>query len=200
MVDRLTKERKTEIFEAALELIAELGYEKVTMEQLAKRSRASTATLYRRWGSKSKLVSDALEHLNPALPDGVLADTGSFASDIRHAVDAMADQSIERTRFVTALQFASTRDAELAAAFRRSLGAQLQPLLDALVDRAVTRGEIAADCPALPYLHILFTAPAVLLPILESMDWEERGGMHAYIDAVILPAVGLKSPTTNKEN
>jgi AcrR family transcriptional regulator len=37
------------IFAATLELIAELGYERMTMDAIATRAHASKATMYRRW-------------------------------------------------------------------------------------------------------------------------------------------------------
>jgi len=52
--------RDTAILEAALALVGELGYDRVSMDAVAARARASKATIYRRWSSKGALVSAAV--------------------------------------------------------------------------------------------------------------------------------------------
>src|SRR2546421_9693553 len=62
---RLTPEREGELYEAVLALLRESGYDALTMEGVAARSRSSKATLYRQWGTKPKLVAEALRHHRP---------------------------------------------------------------------------------------------------------------------------------------
>ena len=57
---RVEGEREDEILDATLELLIEVGYDRLTMDSVAKRSRASKATLYRRWETKASLAIDAL--------------------------------------------------------------------------------------------------------------------------------------------
>src|SRR4029077_15964572 len=52
--------REQEILDAALEVLGEFGYDRLTMDAVAQRAKASKATLYRRWNSKATLVVDAL--------------------------------------------------------------------------------------------------------------------------------------------
>lgn len=59
------KSRDLAILRAALELIAEYGYESVTIEAIAQRAGAGKATLYRRWKSKPQLVADAIAFILP---------------------------------------------------------------------------------------------------------------------------------------
>ena len=51
--------RDAVIMSAALEVLAEHGYDRMTMDQVAKRAGAGKATLYRRWPSKADLVAQA---------------------------------------------------------------------------------------------------------------------------------------------
>ena len=57
---RVEGDREREVLDAALEVLAEVGYDRLTMDAVAQRAKASKATLYRRWNSKATLVVDAL--------------------------------------------------------------------------------------------------------------------------------------------
>ncbi|MBZ9685494.1 TetR family transcriptional regulator [Clostridium estertheticum] len=61
-VDKL---RDFAILKAALELVAEQGYDSVTMDSIALRAHAGKATLYRRWKSKPYLIAEAIKSMMP---------------------------------------------------------------------------------------------------------------------------------------
>ena len=65
---RITPEREAELYAAVLDLLREVGYDALTMDAVAARTRSSKATLYRQWGGKAKLVVRALRHQKPAAP------------------------------------------------------------------------------------------------------------------------------------
>ena len=44
--------RETAILRATLELLAESGYDQLTIDAVAERARCSKATIYRRWGAR----------------------------------------------------------------------------------------------------------------------------------------------------
>jgi AcrR family transcriptional regulator len=48
------------ILDAAVRLLADTGYERMTMDAVAARAKVSKATIYRRWDSKASLVVEAL--------------------------------------------------------------------------------------------------------------------------------------------
>ena len=60
------KMRDQVILRAALELVAEQGYDSVTMDAIALRAHAGKATLYRRWKSKPYLMADAITFILPS--------------------------------------------------------------------------------------------------------------------------------------
>src|SRR5690242_17158347 len=64
---------------AALDLVTEIGYDRMTMDAVAARAGAGKATVYRRWSSKAELVGDALAHEHG---DGEVPDTGSLRGDL----------------------------------------------------------------------------------------------------------------------
>src|SRR4051794_15496188 len=64
-------ERTRAILDATIELLADVGYEALTMDAVATRAKSSKATIYRRWRDKRELVVAALEHLTldqPVVP------------------------------------------------------------------------------------------------------------------------------------
>jgi len=59
------KQRDIVILKAALELVAEQGYDSVTMDAIALKAHAGKATLYRRWKSKPYLIAEAIRFMMP---------------------------------------------------------------------------------------------------------------------------------------
>ncbi|MGH3386900.1 MAG: helix-turn-helix domain-containing protein, partial [Nocardioidaceae bacterium] len=78
---RVEGDREDEILEAALAVLAEVGYDRLTMDAVATAAKASKATLYRRWTSKAHLVVDAAVRAKGCpMPDDV--NTGSLRGDL----------------------------------------------------------------------------------------------------------------------
>ncbi|HTW14565.1 MAG TPA: TetR/AcrR family transcriptional regulator [Nocardioides sp.] len=137
---RVQGDRELEILEATLVVLADVGYDRLTMDAVATRAKASKATLYRRWTNKLSLVIDALVH-SKAMDEA--PDTGSLQGDLEAVfcgIGGLADPNGVATfgAIVTAL----TRDPEFAAAFRRDV---LGPKIEAsraIWARAAARGEL----------------------------------------------------------
>ena len=49
---RITPEREAELYRAVLDLLREVGYDALTMDAVAARTKSSKATLYRQWGAE----------------------------------------------------------------------------------------------------------------------------------------------------
>ncbi|MEJ1230234.1 MAG: helix-turn-helix domain-containing protein [Galbitalea sp.] len=76
----LDASRDSDILEAALDVLAEEGYDGMTIDMVAARAKAGKATLYRRWPSKTELVLDAVACMKTANIDYAdLPDTGHAA-------------------------------------------------------------------------------------------------------------------------
>ena len=76
---RVEGEREQEILDATIDTLAEVGYDRLTMDAVAARAKASKATLYRRWNGKAQLVIDAL--LSEKEPLGA-PDAGNLRDDL----------------------------------------------------------------------------------------------------------------------
>jgi AcrR family transcriptional regulator len=128
------------IVAATLTRLEELGYAGVTMSGVAERAGVSTATLYRRISSKEELVVDALATL---VPDRPPADTGTLEGDLSETLRRMGEHlSGERGRLMLGLAGEVLHHPGLAEALRARFSAPMQRNLAAMLDRAVTRGEI----------------------------------------------------------
>lgn len=67
------------IIDATLELLAEEGFQGLSIEAVAARSGVGKTTIYRRWASKEELVVEAIRHVQIDIP---LIDTGNFRNDL----------------------------------------------------------------------------------------------------------------------
>lgn len=99
-VDPRIAETQRLVKRAALDLIAETGFEGATVERIAERSGVSRTTIYRHWPDPAVLL---LEAFDPPTPDQEPpAPSGDAAADItayvRHVADRLADD-----RFAAAL-------------------------------------------------------------------------------------------------
>ncbi|MBW5425329.1 TetR family transcriptional regulator [Streptomyces sp. BG9H] len=186
---RITPEREAELYEAVLDLLREVGYDALTMDAVAARTRSSKATLYRQWGSKPELIAKALRHNKPASLADI--DTGSLRGDLNEMVARSDDCQMERDAALMRGLFHAIHDnPELHQALRNLL---IEPELTGLNDllrRAVERGEVAADNPALEFVIHMLVGAFVARDLVEDRP-VDRAFLASYVDAVILPALGV---------
>ncbi|OKJ94625.1 TetR family transcriptional regulator [Streptomyces sp. CB03234] len=185
---KISPEREMELYGAVLDLLREGGYDAVTMEGVAARTKCGKATLYRQWKTKSQLVTAALDKSRCSLFTGI--DTGSLAGDLRAAAVAAADRRGRDTELMEAVGQAYLQHPDLRRALRETVINPEVAAFDAMLRRGVERGEIAADNPA-----IAFVAPGFLGVLRIERLFEDRFGgadaLPAYVEAVILPALGI---------
>ena len=127
-------------------MLAEVGYDRLTMDAVALRAKASKATLYRRWNGKVSLVIDALHHHHQhEQPEPSPVDTGSLRGDLI-AVYCGTGGLTDKPEVAAfgAILTAIIRDPEFAAAFRRDVVAPKLAASRAIFERAIERGEIGS--------------------------------------------------------
>lgn len=187
---RLTPERTHEVYDAVLRLVVEHGYEGLTMDAIAHEASISKATLYRQWGGKPTLVIDAIEANHPysELDD---IDTGSLRDDLY----AWVRVSIQHANgsdvgLIYAIMHACMTNEELHNVVRERMINRKRADFDALFVRAVERGEIAADAPALPYVPMMIVGPYLLRELVDGLPPDEPY-LRGLVDDVVLPALGI---------
>jgi AcrR family transcriptional regulator len=186
---RLTPEREAELYGVVLDLLREVGYEALTMDAVAARARSSKATLYRQWGSKAELVVRALRNCRPVSPAEI--DTGTLRGDLLEMVAQIDETQMRKnSALMRGLAHAAHDNPELMAAFRELLIDPEISAVNGMVRRAVTRGEVRGDAPALEFVPHTLLGAFMAQPLLEDRP-TSRAYLRKYIEAVVLPALGL---------
>src|SRR5580704_6284092 len=79
--------REQAILDAALSLVIEVGYDRLSMDALAERAHAGKATIYRHWSGKAEVVAEAIRQRHSA--EELVADTGSLRGDLLATISSM---------------------------------------------------------------------------------------------------------------
>lgn len=189
---RIEGDREQEILDATLEVLADVGYDRLTMDAVAARAKASKATLYRRWNNKVSLVIEALHHSKGVTE---LPDAGTLRGDLQGiscGMGGLVDQQSVAT-FASVLT-AISRDADFAEAFRREVIGPKIALSQQVWERARQRGEIGPDVD----LSLLEPALAgiVLHRVFVMGEQPDADLITRVIDQIILPAAsgGRQAP------
>ncbi|MFI6494267.1 TetR/AcrR family transcriptional regulator [Streptomyces sp. NPDC050564] len=186
---RITPEREAELYAAVLDLLREVGYDALTMDAVAARTKSSKATLYRQWGSKAELVVRAMRHSKPVNIADI--DTGSLRGDFLALLAREDDCVMERnSALMRALAMAVHSNPDLLKAFRELLIEPEIVEMRKVLQRAVDRGEIRPDNPAMDYvLHMVIGGFAARTFIDELPPTQEF--LRKYFEAVVFPALGV---------
>ena len=176
--------------EAALVLLAEVGYDRLTMDAVAARARAGKTTIYRRWPGKAELVVDALNSLK-GIPD--IPDTGSLRQDLRALAESITSAESRFGAQVTiGMVNALARDAELRRVFREKFITPRMAGFRTVFERAVTRGEMP-DGHDLDLLARLFPALA-LHQLVMSGELPDTRSACQVMDEVVYPLATAQPP------
>jgi AcrR family transcriptional regulator len=150
-----TEARRTAILEAAVALFKELGYERTSMNELAKRLGGSKATLYGYFASKEELFRAVVQTV-------AVSHLAEAAAELQEANET-ATLEAQLMRFGERMLFVLTNDADalavyrmvLAEAGRSDVGQQFQEsgpaeyirTLAGFMDAAMKRGELRRRDP-----------------------------------------------------
>jgi AcrR family transcriptional regulator len=180
------------ILDAALAVLAEQGYEGMTIDMVAAQAGMARATVYRRWATKADLVLEAVSRMSHSDVNlDQLPDTGSLRGDMTAMIIPFDDEQQQvRIHAMAGLLSLAKTDARLAEA---ATGSGIGPWIEAnriLMQRAVDRGEFPpADIDTLAeVIPMLCVSRAVQrLPITREFSL-------ALLDGVIIPALRGTGP------
>lgn len=193
---RVEGDREQEILDATIAVLVDVGYDRLTMDAVAREAKASKATLYRRWEGKAALVIDALMSQKTPLQEP--PDTGSLRGDLLAAFCAPGGLTDEhQTAILGSVVTAIGRDAEFAAAFRERFIGPKFAVAQQIYERARERGELRDDLD----LEILAAAlPGIVLHRMFLLGDQPSPDLVArVVDQVIIPAATRGRPPHSKE-
>jgi AcrR family transcriptional regulator len=172
------------VLAAAVELLASVGFARLTMEQVAAQAGVGKASVYLRWPNKVTLVAEAIQHRSGVVPD--VPDTGSLPRDMRTFLRALLRTFGAASRAMAAVSGEVDRHPELRAAWRKGLAAALTNCVREIVERAVDRGEL----PAGTDVGLLSMLPVTLLQNwrLEHGQSPDDAAIERIVDQFYTPA------------
>ncbi|MDY7227049.1 TetR/AcrR family transcriptional regulator [Hyalangium rubrum] len=179
------------ILDAALDVLADVGAVGLTMDLVAARAGAGKATIYRRWTSKSELIIEAVAQMKRNQIDlKHLPDTGTLRGDLLGLFKPQSNEERDRRlKIMTALATLLSQDEALADAAN---GAVVEPWAAAhraLMERAITRGEISASADIVTLSQVI-PSMAAYRSLVQRKSFD-LAFLVSMVDGVVLPALGL---------
>jgi AcrR family transcriptional regulator len=191
---RLDRSLDAGILDAALAGVAEQGYDRLSMDDVASRAGVGKAAIYRRWPSKAVVVAEAIAHWRRRLGPIEPPDTGSLRGDVEAIIATLPELDTGNSstiQVVMGVATAAMHDPVLAAALDDLVLSPPRHAVRTLLDRAVARGEI----PAGRDLSLIPDA-ALGLNILRVMAGRpiDRVYVRRVFEDVILPLASAPAP------
>jgi AcrR family transcriptional regulator len=187
--------RDARILEAVGSLIAEVGYDRMTVDAIAERAGVSKPTIYRRWAGKPEIVAEAIRSHKE---QGPLPDTGSLRGDLlavaRELGQSLSGNNAQVAAGLTGLLRSSD---EFATLFREHVIDVGRERYRPLLERAAARGEIA-DAAAVTPLFADIAGALVFSRALISREPVDDAFTAELVDRVLLPVLA-PGPLTETE-
>ncbi|MEO1210431.1 MAG: TetR/AcrR family transcriptional regulator [Cyanobacteria bacterium J06638_20] len=167
------------MLKATLELLAEVGFEAMSIEAIATRAGVGKTTIYRRYKGKEELVADAIESLREEV---VIPDTGSFWSDIDALIENAAQITLTplgRQTVAMIISSAASNPAFAQIYWEKYLQPRRQTFA-VVIERAKARNEVPQDLdPGLVFdtMSGLMLYVLIFPPTSESWEAYVRRGL-----------------------
>ncbi|SCL65496.1 transcriptional regulator, TetR family [Micromonospora citrea] len=158
---RRSEAARRAILTAALDLVGELGYAKLSIEGIAAAAGVGKQTIYRWWPSKGALLFDALLTFATDGQDGqsaALPDTGDLAADLKLVLRATVAE-LNEPRYdqpMRALHTEIVHDPALAADYAERLDGPMREIKKERLRAAQRAGQLAGDVDLDVAVDLLF--------------------------------------------
>jgi len=177
--------REQAILDAALELLMEVGYDRLSMDALAERARAGKATIYRHWSGKAQIVAEAVRRLK-CETSPVFASTGSLRGDLIGAMDQIACTATDvDAAIIAGVMSAMRSDPELGELVRTQVLDSKKGEFDGIIDWAVRRGDLPMGSSALLVQEVI-SAMLINRLVVQGQPIDDAFATHV-VDDIVLP-------------
>jgi AcrR family transcriptional regulator len=181
--------RETELLAVTLQLLQEHGFDRLTVDAVAAKARASKATMYRRWPSKAELVLAAfIEGIRQV---AVPPNTGTLRNDLLRVGELVCHQGQQHAATIRAVLVEVSRSPALSDVMQQQFIEQRKALIGHVLQQAVDRGEIA-QAAINDELWDLLPGYLIFRSIIQNRPPTEQT-VQALVDDVIIPS--LTRPT-----
>jgi AcrR family transcriptional regulator len=179
------KQLDAAINRATLALLGELGFDALTIGQVATRAATTRSAIYRRWPDKTALVEGAVRHLLNTPAGDVEEDTGSLRSDLLTHARGLAGRLAGEVAVLAGLLAALRDNSDLGALVRSVIVERDRHIVTVLIERAVARGELRTAA-----VHDVVATVPVSMMFAQTLLF--NGGLTddyltALMDHVVLP-------------
>ncbi|APR82369.1 Transcriptional regulator, TetR family protein [Minicystis rosea] len=172
-----------DVIDATVRELARVGYAALRMEDVAAVAGVNKTTVYRRWATKSDLVTAALTAR--ALPDFEMPDTGALRTDLLALLRPFVARVSKPEGRALARMMLMEMDHPDVAALSRGFREKRLTLWVDIVHRAVKRGELPAGSEPRLLVDILMGTVMTRVRCNEKVDDDY---LHAVIELVVLGA------------
>lgn len=137
-----SKAARAKALAAAVDILMQEGFGRLTIDAVALRSGVGKPTIYRNWANASELAMAALMESQPTVN---LQTAGSLSDRLEHQIMAIvAAFATTRGRQIGLALAAADRDSEMTRAFRNRVILSGREVGRGLIAEAVREGQIAA--------------------------------------------------------
>lgn len=177
-------ERREAICDAVFELLGEVGYDRMTMDAVATRARASKATIYRTWPDKPGLVAEALVHRFGPTPEP--PDTGSLRGDLMALMSTACEVSNSPDgEVITGVITAAARNPALGRTMHECTYASKRVLNETIISQAAARGEVGPEADADLMQQVMY-AMILTRKLTTELPLDEDFSRHV-VDDILIP-------------
>lgn len=135
------------IHRATLELLAEMGYDRMSIEAIATRAGVGKTTIYRRYNSKEELVADAIESRREEVE---IPDTKNFWSDIDIIIASATQMTLDPLgrQIVALIISTASNNPQFAQVYWTKYLQPRRQAFASVISHAKSRKEIATNIDA----------------------------------------------------
>ncbi|MEL6158234.1 MAG: TetR/AcrR family transcriptional regulator [Cyanobacteria bacterium J06627_32] len=168
------------ILKATLSLLAEVGFEAMSIEAIASHAGVGKTTIYRRYAGKEELVAAAIESIREEV---VIADTGSLWGDLDAIIENATQTTLSplgRQAIAMIISSAST-NSQFAQLYWQNYLQPRRQAFSAVIERAKARNEVKADLdPGLVFdtMSGIMLYARIFQPTSESWEAYVRGALR----------------------
>jgi AcrR family transcriptional regulator len=132
------------MLQAALEMLAQVGFNGISIEAIASRAGVGKTTIYRRYSGKAELIADAIESMREEV---LIPDTGSLTSDIDKLIENAAQISLNPLgrQTVAMIISSASSNSEFARIYWQKYLQPRREAFDIVIKRAKSRNEVSQD-------------------------------------------------------